>query len=102
MTTRRRPVLLLVHAGTVVVLSVVLLVLALQVTDDANIGAGLALIALVPFGLPWSLPALLGPDTWPSGVAVGIAIGAAALNVVLHGVLRELRHRRKCARAAAG
>jgi hypothetical protein len=102
MTTRRRPVLLLVHAGLVVLLSVVLLVLALQVTQDANIGAGLALLALVPFGLPWSLPAVLGPESWPSGVLVGIAIGTAALNVVLHGAIRTAVGRRGRARAIAG
>ena len=99
---RRVPWLVLAHALVVVLLTLVLLALALRPTEDANIGAGLALLALVPFGLPWSLPVLLGPDSWPSGVLVGVAIAAAALNVVVHAAVRHLVHRRRCARAAAG
>jgi hypothetical protein len=99
---RRGRLLLLVHAVVVALLSVLLLAVALQPTEDANIGAGLALLALVPFGLPWSLAALLAPDSWPSGVRVGIAIGAAVLNLLLHATVRGLADRRGRVRATDG
>jgi hypothetical protein len=62
----------------------------------------LALLALVPSGLPWFLPALLGPDSWPSGALVGIAIGAAVLNLLLHAAIRGLAGRRGRVRATDG
>jgi hypothetical protein len=99
---RRGRLLLLAHAVAVALLSVLLLAVALQPTEDANIGAGLALLALVPFGLPWSLVALLAPDSWPSGARVGIVIGAAVLNLVLHATLRGLADRRGRVRATDG
>lgn len=100
---RHAPYLVLAHALVVSLLSIWLLAIAFEATEDANIGAGLALLALVPFGLPWSLPALLAPDSWPSGVLVGIAIGAAVLNLLLHATLRGLADRRRArAGAAAG
>lgn len=99
---RRLPLLLLAHAVVVVLLSVLLLVVALQPAEDANIGAGLALLALVPFGLPWSLAALLAPDSWPSDARVGIAVGAAVLNLLLHATFRVLAARRGRVRATDG
>lgn len=92
---RRLPVLLTVHAVLVVALGTLLVVLAAQETPDANIGAGLALLAVLPLGAPWSLLAVLGPDTWSGGTQVAVAVGAAALNVALHILLRSwLRARR--------
>jgi hypothetical protein len=99
---RRGRLLLLAHALVVVLLSVLLLAVALQPAEDANIGAGLALLALVPFGLPWTLGALLAPDSWPSGARVGIAIGAAVLNLLLHAAFRGLADRRGRVRATDG
>jgi hypothetical protein len=84
-------VLLLAHGALVVVLSVLLLVLAAQPTEDANIGAGIALLAVQALGLPWTLLLLLAPAGWPTGALVGCAIAAASLNVVLHGLLRARR-----------
>lgn len=96
---RRVPRLLLVHAAVVLVLSVLLLVMVAQPTEDANIGAGLALLAVLPFGLPWSLPLVLFPGAWPVAAQVGLAIGTAALNVVLLALLRAHLRRRRAARA---
>jgi drug/metabolite transporter (DMT)-like permease len=98
---RRPPVLLTVHAVVVLALGVLLVVVASQETPDANIGAGLALLAVLPFGAPWSALALLGPDTWSGATQVAIALGAAVLNVVLHALLRaHLRRRRAGSRVA--
>lgn len=95
---RRAPRLLITHAVVVVVLSAVLLLLAVPESPDANIGAGLAYLALLPFGLPWTALLLLAPPTWPSGALLGCAIAAASLNVVLHLLLRVHLVRRRAAR----
>ncbi|NHT18753.1 hypothetical protein G6556_13740 [Cellulomonas sp. IC4_254] len=89
----------------VAVVTVLLVVLAAQPAPDANIGAGLALLATLPFGLPfglpWTLGLLLAPTGWATGAAVAIAVGCAWWNVVLHALLRVHLHRRAAARGAA-
>lgn len=96
---RRVPRLLVAHAAAVAVVTVLLVVLAARPVQDANIGAGLALLATVPFGLPWTLGLLLGPTTWATAVVVAVAVGCAWLNVVLHALLRVHLRRRHAARA---
>ncbi|TKR21999.1 hypothetical protein FA014_18815 [Cellulomonas hominis] len=97
----RRPSRLLVaHAVAAALVTVLLVVLAAQPTEDANIGAGLALLATLPFGLPWTLGLLLAPATWPAAAVVAVAIGCAWLNVGLHALLRVHLRRRAAARAA--
>ncbi|RMI09422.1 hypothetical protein [Cellulomonas triticagri] len=98
---RRVPRLLIAHAVVVIVLSLVLVLLAVPEAPDANIGAGLAYLAVLPFGLPWTALLLLAPPTWPSGALLACAIGAAVLNVVLHGLLRVHLARRQAARDVA-
>lgn len=97
---RRVPRLLVAHAAVVAVVSVLLLVLALQPTEDANIGAGLALLATLPFGLPWTLGLLAAPTSWPTAAVVAVAIGAAWANVGLHALLRAHLRRRRAAAVA--
>lgn len=87
--------LLVAHVVVVAVLTVLLLVLAAQPTEDANIGAGLALLATVPFGLPWSLLVLVAPDSWPGAAVVAVAIGSAWVDVGLHAALRVWLRRRR-------
>jgi hypothetical protein len=97
---RRVPRLLVAHAAVVAVVTVLLVVLASRPVDDANIGAGLALLAMLPFGLPWTLGLLLGPTTWATATVVALAVGSAWLNVVLHALLRVHLRRRAAARTA--
>lgn len=85
---RRVPRLLTAHAAVVAVVTVLLVVLVAQPTEDANIGGGLALLATLPFGLPWTLGLLAAPTSWPAGAVVAVAVGAAWLNVGLHALLR--------------
>ncbi|VTR78564.1 hypothetical protein [Cellulomonas hominis] len=93
---RRAPRLLLAHALVVLVLTVVLVVLALQPTQDANIGAGIALLVVLLFGLPWSGVLLaLDPSTWPTALVLLTSLGAAWLNVGLHAALRAVLLRRR-------
>jgi TRAP-type mannitol/chloroaromatic compound transport system permease large subunit len=99
---RRRPRLLIAHAVVVLLLTVVLLVLALQPTEDANIGAGLALLPVLLVGLPWSGVLLaLDPTTWPTAVVLLASLGAAWVDVALHAGLRGLVLRRRARAAAA-
>lgn len=97
---RRAPRLLIAHAAVVAVVTVLLVVLASRPVEDANIGAGLALLATLPFGLPWTLGLLLGPTTWATATVVALAVGCAWLNVALHALLRLHLRRRAAARTA--
>ncbi|WP_217614153.1 hypothetical protein [Cellulomonas sp. GbtcB1] len=96
--SRLAPRLLVAHAAVVAVVTVLLVVLASRPVEDANIGAGLALLATLPFGLPWTLGLLLGPTTWATATVVALAVGCAWLNVVLHALLRVHLRRRAAAR----
>jgi hypothetical protein len=99
---RPRPRLLIAHTVVVLLLTVVLLVLALQPTQDANIGAGLALLPVLLVGLPWSAVLLaLDPTTWPTAAVLLASLGAAWLNVALHAGLRALVLRRRARTDAA-
>ena len=98
---RRAPRLLITHAAVVAVVTALLVVLASRPVEDANIGAGLALLATLPFGLPWTLGLLLGPATWATATVVALAVGCAWLNVVLHALLRVHLRRRAAARSDA-
>ncbi|MET0434348.1 MAG: hypothetical protein ABW025_09300 [Cellulomonas sp.] len=95
---RRAPRLLIAHAAVVAVVTVLLVVLASRPVEDANIGAGLALLATLPFGLPWTLGLLLGPTTWATATVVALAVGCAWLNIALHALLRLHLRRRAAAR----
>ncbi|GIG37532.1 hypothetical protein [Cellulomonas pakistanensis] len=92
---RRVPRLLVAHAAVAAAVTVLLLVLALQPTEDANIGAGIALLATLPFGLPWTLGLLAAPTSWPGAALVAVAVGAAWLNVGLHALVRARLRRRR-------
>lgn len=86
------------HVVVVAALSVLLVVLAVQPVEDANIGAGIALLALLPFGVPWSLVALL-PVSVPS---VADVVAGAWVNVGLHAWLRRRAARRREAVGSGG
>jgi len=98
---RRVPRLLVAHAAAVAVVTVLLAVLASRPVEDAHIGAGLALLATLPFGLPWTLGLLLGPSAWATATVVALAVGCAWLNVVLHALLRVHLRRRAAARTGS-
>lgn len=80
------------RAHAVLVALVVAFALAAAVNDppDANIGLGLALLALGALGAPWSLPVLLAESTSLDSVLyVTVAVAGALLNLVLHALARR-------------
>lgn len=88
--TRRRPwqpATLITHAAVVLAITVLLLALGLQRTVDANIGGGIAYLASLPFGAPWTFLLPVAPADWSSQTLVLCAAGAAWLNVAIHAVL---------------
>lgn len=97
------PWVLVVHAGTVAVLTGLFLLLTATGSGegDANIGAGLAALPLIPLGLPWSLPAATDPyrfDGLSTALWYAVMFGPAWLNVALHGAIFALARRRRAAR----
>jgi hypothetical protein len=95
---RRRvwPWIFVAHAAVVTLLTAAFWVMVWLTPPEAgaNIGAGLvAMPLLVPFGLPWSLPALTDPygfDGLSVPVWTLVFFGPAFLNVALHGAALAL------------
>ncbi|WP_263118570.1 hypothetical protein [Cellulomonas sp. RIT-PI-Y] len=95
---RRRswqPAALITHAAVVLVVTVLLLALGLQRTADANIGGGIAYLASLPFGVPWTFLLPAAPADWSSQTLVLCAAGAAWWNVAIHAVLWQVLRARR-------
>lgn len=92
--------LLGLHA--LVVLLLIVLFYAVSATGpetDANIGAGIIGLALLAWGLPWTMLIwLIEPHTYDgfsTTVRGLIDFGPAVINVVIHGVLGSMLARRR-------
>ncbi len=62
--------------------------MTLDVTLDANIGAGMAILWSATAGLPWSIPFFMGSGYGSDVHEVTIYTGCALFNVALHAVWR--------------
>ena len=93
-------VLLAIHAAVVLILVATFVVMLRGPQVDANIGAGLMMLLLLPLGVPWSFAFFL-PGV--SGHQADLIIAAAAIvNLVLHALVVYLvrSHRESVSRTS--